>query len=438
MSLKVLLLCNKPVESSNASTILDHINSFSRYSKNEIYELSMIGDFPSQLSLDRFDCLIIHYTLQLGHETDHFLSPKAQQLIRNFTGLKIVFIQDEYRNVNLVIERLLFMRIGILYTLLPPSEIEKVYPSEKLSALTVIPTLAGFVPEDLKYQACAPIKDRPIDIVYRARRMPFWLGDLSQEKIFIAEEFNRRAVDYPLVCDVSCEEQDRIYGDGWIQFLKSSKATLGVESGASVFDFSGMLRSTVDRFVQDNPDASYELVKERFFSHLEGKIYLNTVSPRVFEAAALRVVMVLFVGEYSGLLKPMRHYIPLEKDFSNIDFVIQCLQDEKLMQSIADSCFEEIANNPKYSYDYFVGEFDRSLASHFAKSNHVVHKYYTRKQFSIIKIISLKYFFQRNVARFLQAVLLSTGLRGALFSVWLKLPIRLQMFIRPVLKIIGR
>ena len=53
-------------------------------------------------------------------------------------------------------------------------------------------------------------------------------------------------------------------------------------------------------------------------------IDLRTISPRHFEAAAFRVCQVLFEGRYAGVMEPMRHYIPLRKDFSNFDEVCGC------------------------------------------------------------------------------------------------------------------
>ena len=55
----------------------------------------------------------------------------------------------------------------------------------------------------------------------------------------------------------------------------------------------------------------------------EDNVYYRTISPRHFEAAAFRICQVLFEGRYSGVLEPMVHYIPLKKDFSNIDEVIR-------------------------------------------------------------------------------------------------------------------
>ena len=79
---------------------------------------------------------------------------------------------------------------------------------------------------------------------------------------------------------------------------------LGVESGASVFDFTGELQISVEKFVRQYPDATFEEIKAKFLAPYENLIKLNQISPRCFEAAALRTVMVLYVGDYSGILKP--------------------------------------------------------------------------------------------------------------------------------------
>ena len=68
--------------------------------------------------------------------------------------------------------------------------------------------------------------------------------------------------------------------------------------------------------------------------------------------------MVLFEGRYSGILVPDRHFISLKKDFSNFEEVLHKLRDHKFLQAMADRTYEEIALNPKYSYQTFVEKVD--------------------------------------------------------------------------------
>ena len=74
-----------------------------------------------------------------------------------------------------------------------------------------------------------------------------------------------------------------------------------------------MNQISVEKFVRQYPDATFEEIKVKFLAPYENLIKLNQISPRCFEAAALRTVMVLYVGDYSGILKPWRHFVPLEK-----------------------------------------------------------------------------------------------------------------------------
>jgi hypothetical protein len=51
---------------------------------------------------------------------------------------------------------------------------------------------------------------------------------------------------------------------------------------------------------------------------------------------------VLVRGRYSGVLEPDRHYLPLERDFSNLDALLDRLHDVEMLQATADRAYEEI------------------------------------------------------------------------------------------------
>src|SRR5947209_16539489 len=101
-----------------------------------------------------------------------------------------------------------------------------------------------------------------------------------------------------LPCDIAWDENSRIYGDGWFAFLGNCRATLGTESGSNVFDFDGSLRRGVEEELRANPEATYEEVHAKYLRAHEGKILMNQVSPKVFEAIACRTALVLFERRY--------------------------------------------------------------------------------------------------------------------------------------------
>ena len=97
MPLNLLLLCNRPAQGADASTIGDHLDAFSQFSGHKITELSFLRCLPKKLKLNRFDVIIIHYSLAIGYLRKHYINQETIEKIQAFKGLKAVFIQDEYR-----------------------------------------------------------------------------------------------------------------------------------------------------------------------------------------------------------------------------------------------------------------------------------------------------------------------------------------------------
>ncbi|NIM97414.1 MAG: hypothetical protein GTO24_04820 [candidate division Zixibacteria bacterium] len=437
--LDILLLCNRPAKNAGASTFIDHLDAFINFSQHNFYCLSFLGKLPRKLDLHRFDIIVIHYSVFLSFSSEYFLNSQSRQRIRDFPGLKVLFVQDEYRGVNAVIENMKSMRIHVLFTCVPDGEIEKVYPSKALPGLRKINTLTGYAPKALVTRDVLRIKDRPIDVGYRTRKLPYWLGELGYEKIQIAEKFVAHAADAGLRLDISYQESRRIYGEKWIDFVSSCKVMLGTESGASVFDFSGELEQIVSRYEQEHPEAGFAEIQEKFLRPYEGKVRLNQISPRCFEAAALRTAMLLYEGDYSGILKPWRHYIPLNKDFSNIEEVIRILRDDEKLQSIADCAFAEIAQNPEYGYEKFMSDFDRVVGEEVsAVQMPSTRRRYTKSLYYLHLVLSLSYLLARIGSMLLQHLVMGTPLRRILYDVWDGISLEKRRAIRPLLRIMGK
>lgn len=359
--LNILLLCD--YRSDIAATVRDHIDSLVAQSRHKIRIVSILGDLPPALSLDHFDAVAVHYSLTSFDNNS--VSATLRQTLGRYRGLKAFFIQDEYRRVNEAIAAMREIGIDVLFTCVPEGEIEKVYPAEKLPGVVKINVLTGYVPEALLDRAVPSYSERPIDVGYRARKVPAWLGDLGQEKYRIGSRFRDDASADGLKLDVSFREEDRLYGDGWIDFVCRCKAMLGVESGASVFDFTGDVQRVVDAHTAREPGVDFETLQSLYFKDLEGKIVLNQISPRCFEAAALRTLMVLYEGDYSGRMIAGRHYLALKKDHSNHAEIVAVLKDPQRAQDIIDNAYREIGGNPANTFGAFVRQFDEVLSDAF-------------------------------------------------------------------------
>lgn len=438
--LNILYLSNRPNTQSQAATVTEYLDAMNAFSTHNVFEISMLGRFPEKIQLDKFDVVMTHYSLSLGPLINHYLGKNFIENLRNFRGLKVAFLQDEYREIKTYWKNLNYLGIDLLFSCVPENEVQKVYPHHEVPNLMVENVLTGYVPKSFASANVPAIKERTIHVSYRTRRMPFWLGELGKEKWYIAEEFMRRGKRLGLTLDLSVEEADRIYGREWEKFLKNSKCVLGVESGASIVDFDGKIEKIVESYVDKKPNASFEHVHALFLKEAEGNIKLNQISPRCFEAAAMRTVMILFEGHYSGILHPNRHYIPLKKDFSNFDEVISKVKDNVLLQNIADRTYAEIACNPNFSYENFISHLDAVIDREFNKRKKTRNiNSYAYEQFEDNLKKSWFYRSTRGSVIICQRFLLGNPRsRKLLITIWLKLPLNIKKLVRPIAKLVSK
>lgn len=438
--MEILFLTNRPTANTQAATVTEYLDALLNYSKHNVHEISMLHYFPSRIDLSRFDVVITHYSLSIGPLLQHYLGNDLVKQLKDFKGLKVAFLQDEYREIQTYWKNLNELKWDLLFSCVPDHEIPKVYPPQKVPNLKVINVLTGYVPEALLKHPTLPISQRPIDVGYRTRKMPYWLGKLGYEKWQISEEFERLGKDKGLNLDLSNKEGDRLYGANWTSFVASCKSVIGVESGASIIDFDGLLEQRVKEYVDKNSNATFQDVSEKLLTPYEGSLELHQISPRCFEAAALKTPMVLFEGKYSGVLVPGRHFIVLKKDFSNFDEVIDKLKNHEYLQNLANTTYEEVALNSKWSYKTFIQYIDSCLEHEVSvRSTKVTTNPYSSADFKYAVNTSLNYLIRRKLALGMQAAFLGMPLtRKALYKLWDALPRPLQQFARPIARIISR
>lgn len=352
--LSIIVLCDD--SRSHAGTLREHLWAFKRYSKHRVSLFNTLGVTDARhLDLDAFDVVALHYSLVIT--ADGYLSPALRERVRSFKGLKVQFLQDEYRWVDDIAAMMRHLELDVLFSIVPPGELDKVYGG-RIPGIEVVPTLAGYVPEALVGQAKPPLARRPVDVGYRGRVLPYWNGTLSQEKVQIAQGVLARIGSTGLEYDIAWGENDRLYGRRWIRFLSSCRTTLGTESGTSITDFDGSIERSVREYMEEHPGATFEEVSEAVLAPHEGNVMMNVVSPRVFEAAALRTAMVLFPGHYGGTVEPEQHYIPLAKDFSNFDEVVDAIRDVPALEQMVERTYEDVIGSGRYSLATFVHAFD--------------------------------------------------------------------------------
>lgn len=353
------------IGSMHVSTIREHLEAFDRYSHHAVTYIPATPTFWSRpageiqvlVDLSVFDVAIIHFSTRLSvHE--HFEEGLARAF-ESFNGLKVLFIQDEYEGIEIARAWMDRLKFDIVYTCVPQDSLDLVYPSYRFPITEFLPTLTGYVPEDPILERYAkPLGERELLIAYRGRKLPAVYGALGFEKYRIGVEMKIYAGMRGLPVDIEVDNAKRIYGSAWYKFLGSARATLGTESGANVFDFDGSLNKEILRLQANDPDITFEEISANVLASHEGRVRMNQISPKIFEAIRLRTALVLFEGSYSGVVKPNLHYIPLKKDFSNIDDVLTKIQDDQCVHDLTERAYNDIVASGKFSYRTFVEVVD--------------------------------------------------------------------------------
>jgi glycosyltransferase involved in cell wall biosynthesis len=355
------------------NTIFEHLVSFRNYSVNNVFYVPgpiaegnldlqeyFIGDMGETLDdgpngvwdFDKFDVIVIHYSQRLSHQG--YLAKRMEKFISKSRAYKVLFIQDEYENTNCAKTYIRKLGINTIFTCIPPEGQEIIYPPDEFPNLKFVQTLTGFVPEGNSIEKEAlPIGERMLDIGYRGRQLQHHYGQLGYDKYIIGERIREEAEKRGLKINISSRAEDRIYGS-WYGFIGSCRATLGTESGANIFDFDGSLSKLAARLAEK----SHSEVYEKYFEQHDNLIQMNQISPKFFEAIRLRTALICFRGYYSDILHPDVHYIPLEKDFSNLEDVFKKLADDNYLIELTSRAYNDVIESGKYSYKTFIRGFD--------------------------------------------------------------------------------
>jgi len=348
----------------HTQTVQEHLLSFRRYGRFQCFYANAVEGAACNVPLGVFDVVVIHYSACLYYR-DYF-SPAYADALRRFTGLKVAFAQDEYDWTENLRDRIGDLGIQVFFTCVPEPYVEAVYPRARFPGTRFYSTLTGFVPSGLDANiARKPVSERRIFVGYRGRALHPRYGALAREKLVIGQKMKDLCERAKLPCDIAWTEEHRIYWNDWYAFLENCRVTLGTESGSNVFDDHGEIRRAVDADLRRRPSATYEeLYAKHVAPHEAASARMNQVSPRIFEAIAMRTGLVLFEGQYSGVVQPDLHYIPLRKDFGNAAEVIEKVRDERYLSEMTDRAYRDVIGSGRYSYETFIREFEAVIARH--------------------------------------------------------------------------
>jgi len=346
--------------STHTNTVKEYLESFSYYSAHNIFYAHATGKAKLEHPLGYYDVVMLHYSVRLCWS--YFISPCFAKALVKFSGPKILFIQDEYNNSEIARQWIELLGINLVFTCVPKKYIDIIYPKSRFPRIKFVQVLTGYVPLGLEDKKdFKPIKERKIVIGYRGRELPFLYGDLGREKLLIAQKIKDFCSEKSFLCDIEWDSEKRIYGESWYKFIENCKVTLGTESGSNIFDDLGLLEKKIKLELRINPKLSYQEVHKKYLAFHEGQVRMNQISPRIFEAICLKTALVLFEGSYSNVIKPNLHFIPLKKDFSNVEEIFLQMKNQNRLQSMVERTYQDIILSNKYSYGSFVQFVDQEI-----------------------------------------------------------------------------
>jgi hypothetical protein len=362
---RVLVLYWFPAHLPLRASVRHHLEAVrSVTSPGRSLALNAFFSIPRWVGRVGFDAVVLHTTL-LGLRW----CPGYEQYRRRLDWVgeldcpKLAFPQDEYDHCHVLDEWLCDWRVGDVFTNFGDDVRPVLYP-QTAGLARFHRVYTGYVDEALAGKlrgALPPLASRPYDIVYRAAHLPLWFGSHGALKHEIAAVVNSRAAARGLRCDISTRPQDTIHHDEWFRFLASARTTVGVESGSSVLDCRGEVQARIRRLLDENPAATLDDLHAHLPAGWDGHRFF-ALSPRHFEAALCGTAQILVEGEYEGVFRPWEHYLPLRRDFANLDEILERMQDVDSLARMTKQARADICESGRFGYAAFTSTVRSALA----------------------------------------------------------------------------
>jgi len=278
--------------------------------------------------------------------------------LKGMDARKVALPQDEFINTDILCDFINEMALDVVFSVAPSSEWPKIYSTVDRSKVQFYQVLPGYLDEKVleKIERLEQIPhERTIDIGYRTAGRPYpWFGRHGYLKQKVAEVILESGPQKGLTIDISTSNEEPILGDQWYDFLLRCKYTIGTEGGTSILDLDGSIHKKTTDYIASHPEASFKEVEAACFPNLDGTFKLFAISPRHLEACAVKTCQILTTGEYNGILEPGRHYIELKSDFSNLEQVLDLIEEDKMRAELTEQAYEEIVASGRYTYKEFV------------------------------------------------------------------------------------
>jgi hypothetical protein len=350
-------------------TIATHLYCWHRYSTYRVIYVNVAFGFPWRMLSKMRIAGVIFHTIFLSMRWSPATFAEKTALCEPLGALdvpKLAMPQDEFIHTDMLGEFLARIGVTHLYTCAEKDDLSKIYGRFlDFNRVAVRTVLTGYIDEAsrVRVDRMKAAADRPrlVDIGYRAWKAAYWLGQHGQHKVRVAEIVGAAARRRGWVVDSSQDDQHVLLGDEWFRFLLGCRATVGVEGGASVLDHDGAIKRQVEAYVKEHPQAGFEEVRAECFSTRDGELGLACISPRHLEACMTETCQILVEGEYNGILRPWQHYIPVARDYSNVEHALDALEDRRMVQAMVKKAYDDVVASEQWTYRTFVAQTEREV-----------------------------------------------------------------------------
>lgn len=364
--LNILVVYHRHATYAMRPAVEDLIECFRRYADHEVfYYNAATGPLPAFLALVRFDLIIFHCRFLAQRWVEGLFERYLRGIgpLRTHPAVKIALPQDEFFKPAVLDDFFVSYGVRHVFSLAPASEWAALYPGF-LAKGSVSRILPGYIDDRRAArieQVSEPLQ-RDIDIGYRATSPPPWWGRHGQLKAQVGHRVAAVARRLGLVCDISNRDADTFHGDAWYDFLRRCRYVVGAEGGASIIDRDGELHRHGLAYRAAHPTADYAEIEAAICPGQDGNLALFAPGPRNLEACLTRTAQILMEGDYAGVLVAGLHYIPLKRDWSDLESVIGQL-DESRRVAMVERAHADIVASGDYTYSRHVQDVVATVAA---------------------------------------------------------------------------
>lgn len=280
------------------------------------------------------------------------------------SAIKIAMPQDDYMYTDALCQWLNLARVDLVLTPMQGKAralaYQKLDPSIKLK--TILTTYLEERDIKLAYSGrYPPMRQRTVFVSYRAWQARAWVGQAGQQKVNVGVAAAAACERLGKAYDISSNPKDTVTGPAWFDFLSQTRAVVGVEGGSSLHDPDGSIFKRVEAYMSECPKASYAEVVDTVLEGCDHHADFTALSPRHFEAILTRTAQILVEGDYSGVLRPHDHYIPIKADFSDMEDAVKKLDDAQALEAMVERAWKDIVEADTYRWNRFLTDLAQEL-----------------------------------------------------------------------------